>query len=354
MMNPRYPLCALLAVAALPGYAQSGVTITGRVAQGIEQYSLSGQGSATMVSDNASRLIFKGTEDLGGGLKAFFQIDSRFRADDNASSAIASGNTGVGLQGGFGKLTLGRWDLHYNEGESLEKQKALSDQSWSTKGLLAQVNGTVIARVSRSSNVIKYDTPKLNGFNATLAYSSNPAGADGNVNADADKGGAYQAAVRYQNGPFDAGLSYWNYSVEGVTNAGDERSMRGWLGYRFPFGLSIGLVVDQSKRRPALNAAFQRRTAVALPITYAVGPHAVHFHYARAGDLNNTVNTSAKQWMLGYDFALSKRTTVGANYIRLTNEAAASYDFKSVSPAANQTANGEDARQLYLGIRHDF
>jgi len=353
MKSSKFPF-ALLALVALPALAQSSVTVSGRVAGGLEQYRLSGKGSATMVSENASRLIFSGTEDLGGGLKAFFQIDSRFRLDDANSSAIGSGNTGVGLQGAFGKLTLGRWDLHYVEGTSLERQKAVSNQTWSTHGLLAQVNGNVIAFASRANNVLKYDSPKLNGFNATLVYSSNPAGSDGNVNADADKGGAYQAAARYQNGPWDAGLSYWHYDIEGVTNAGDQRSTRGWLGYRFPFGLSIGLVVDQSKRRPALNAAFQRRTAVALPITYAFGPHAVHFHYARAGNINNTSNTSAKQWMLGYDFALSKRTTLGANYIRLDNASAASYDFKAVSPAANQTANGEDARQFYLGIRHDF
>ncbi len=357
-MNQRILPALLLAVFALPALAQSQVRISGRVASGFESYRLSGSptanlnGSGTMVSDNSSRLIFSGSEDLGGGLKAFFQIDNRFRTDDAVGAGIGTGNTGVGLEGHFGRVTLGRWDLHYNEGTSLERQKALSDQTWATQGLLSQVNGNVIARVSRSNNVIKYDTPNLNGLNATIAYSSNPAGSDGNVQADADKDGAYQVAARYQNGPFDAGISFWHYNVEGVTNNGDQRAARGWFGYRSG-GWQIGVVIDQSKRRPAANANLVRRTAWALPVSYVTGPHAFHFHYARAGSLGNTPNTSARQWLLGYEYALSKRTTLGVNYVTVKNDSAATYDFKGVA-AGFDTAAGQDARQFYLGMRHDF
>src|SRR5207247_7575367 len=78
------------------------------------------------VSDQSSRIIFSGTQDLGGGTRAWFQLDSRFQSDvggstqtnTGATTAInlwAGGNTGVGLAGDWGKLTIGRWDLHYLE-----------------------------------------------------------------------------------------------------------------------------------------------------------------------------------------------------------------------------------------------
>jgi len=350
----------ILAAASLPALAQSNVVISGRAAGGIENYRLSGglpaaNGTVNQVSNNSSRIIFSGSEDLGNGLKAFFQVDARFAIDTGEGGAFASGNTGVGLQGGFGKVSMGRWDLHYDQGKSLEKQRSLSDQTFSVEGMLSQVNGTNISRVSRSSNVIKYDTPNFSGFNGTVAYSSNPAAEDGAAAANADKDGAYQVAARYAAGPIDAGVSYWRHNVEGVTNNGDQRSIRGWLGYKFG-GLNIGLVLDQSKRRPALDASFVKRTAWAIPVSYTFGQHSVHFHYAKAGDLKGdapNLNTSAKQWMLGYEYAMSKRTSVGVNYVALSNASDALYNPKGVR-AGLQTAAGQDARQLYAGIRHDF
>jgi len=348
----------ILAAVSLPTMAQSNVVISGRVAGGVENYKLSGttaatDGSVNQVSNNSSRIIFSGTEDLGGGLKAFFQVDTRFSLDTGAGGNFASGNTGVGLQGGFGKVSLGRWDLHYNEGTGLEKHKALSDQTSSIQGLVSQVNGSNIARLSRASNVIKYDTPSFSGFNATLGYSSNPAAEDGAAGNDADQDSAYQIALRYANGPINAGVSHWRSNAEGATNAGDERAIRGWFGYKFG-GLNVGLVVDQSKRRPALDASFVKRTAWAIPVTYAMGSHAIHFHFAKAGDLSGTSNTSAKQWMLGYEYAMSKRTHVGANYLRLSNDTAGLYNPKGAGANVKINTAGQDASQLYVGIRHDF
>src|SRR5437762_10081488 len=126
-------------LAAPAAFAQ--ITISGTIKDGLEMYKL-GAGKAatpaasyhyeTRVSDQSSRIIFSGTQDLVGGTRAWFQLDSRFQSDvagstQNANtgpgttSSItgikqwAGGNTGVGLAGAWGKLTIGRWDLHYLE-----------------------------------------------------------------------------------------------------------------------------------------------------------------------------------------------------------------------------------------------
>ncbi|MFL6714070.1 MAG: porin, partial [Sulfurifustis sp.] len=126
---------------AAPAFAD--VTISGRFADGIALYDRSGDGCATAgscfkeqrLSDQSSRIIFSGSEDLGGGLKAWFQLDNRFSADQGTlvgaggvvaanGTGFASGNTGVGLAGDWGKVTLGRWDLHYNELNVIEPYRA--------------------------------------------------------------------------------------------------------------------------------------------------------------------------------------------------------------------------------------
>ena len=86
-------LVALAALAVAGGaFAQSSVTLSGNIKAGVAQtkYSGGGAGNGTgfSVADGSSRFIFGGTEDLGGGLKAIFQIDTRFRADDNGGALL--------------------------------------------------------------------------------------------------------------------------------------------------------------------------------------------------------------------------------------------------------------------------
>ena len=117
MMNRLAPL-TLAALALLGGtaaHAQSSVTVYGRV-----DLSLAQQADAVKNKEirngSGSRLGFRGVEDLGGGLSAVFQIEHRFDADTSAAKDAAKngpfweGKSIVGLEGGFGRLTLGRED----------------------------------------------------------------------------------------------------------------------------------------------------------------------------------------------------------------------------------------------------
>ncbi len=64
------------------------------------------------VSDQASLLGVRGTEDLGGGLSAFFQLETAFKPDQN-DTTFAARNSGVGLQGAWGSVMMGRWDTPF-------------------------------------------------------------------------------------------------------------------------------------------------------------------------------------------------------------------------------------------------
>lgn len=375
---------ALLASPAV--FADSAnVTISGRFAFGVENYKLSGgtrteYSGETRVSDQSSSLVFSGTEDLGGGLGAWFQIDTRF---NEVGTISAGGNTLIGLSGtGWGKLGLGRSDVHYNEFAALGIPLSGSLQNLLGHGLMSQVldgspNGTstavggaspIIANGTRTPNIILWDSPKWGGLTARVGYSSawNSTGAAGSAqegsgvsSSSGSSGRALTAAVRYTDGPLAVGTSWWDATSEGGSNVGDQESVRAWAGYTLPFGLRVGVGYDKSGVRETANAGMSERTAILVPVTYKFGANTVYLHYAMADDLDRptgTVSSSGADVMsVGFERALSKRTHAGIHYAAMDNDSAGSYDLFGISATgATSTAAGEDAKQIYLGVTHFF
>lgn len=366
-MQKKLIAAAVAGLIAVPALAQTNVTISGRFAAGYQNYKLSGPATGydtyNAVSDQSSRIIFNVNEDLGGGLSAWGQADMRFGQD--LGGIAMTGNTGMGLMSkSWGKFTIGRWDVHYQEiaGGTNAGMRASALENITSFGLMSQVNGVTIANGTRTPNLLMWDSPNWNGFTARLGYSTGAFGAEGVTNravGDPGDGNAWTGAVRYANGPWKAGLSYWNADAEGsgmVAGAGDQRSTRVWGSYQFGMGLSIGLAFDRSSND--LGAAgTSSRGAWYIPINYAFGPHKVYFDYSRANDASNTVgNSSGKQWSLGYDYAFSKRTSAGVYYTKVSNNTAGSYDMFAVgrNGAGLATAAGEDSRMWYFGMAHNF
>jgi predicted porin len=360
----------LLAVPAAVFADSANVNISGRVAVGVEMYKLSGGNPPNVlgysteqrVSDQSSSLIFSGSEDLGGGMKAWFQIDERFAPD--LGTLAATGNTQAGLAGGWGKLAIGRQDLHYNELARLDAPRAGSLQDIISMGPVSQVNGTTVAIGSRSSNVIYWDSADLGGVTIRVGYSTNPGANEGTGVGNQSKDGALTAAVRYAAGPISAGASIWDWKAEGTADStlggflGDQKSNRAWFGWNAA-GLKVGFGVDSSEVRVTAGAPMTKRTALLLPVSFSFGADSVYATIAKMGKTSggaagtDHTDTDAQAMMLGWDHALSKRTFVGAFYAKIDNKARATYDlFALAANGATATAAGEDATQLYLGFTH--
>ena len=121
--------------------ADSNVTIYGRLNMDFEQVQAGGSTTPAAdipgrnrVSSNSSRIGFKGTEDLGAGLKAWFQVEQGITAD---ATGVGGRNTGVGLSGAFGSVHLGFWDTPYRAApsptiRSLPPVSPLIPASWAT------------------------------------------------------------------------------------------------------------------------------------------------------------------------------------------------------------------------------
>ena len=156
----------------------------------------------------ASRIGVKGSEDLGGGLKAIYQVEFGINLNDtndnvlNNADAITYRNSFVGLAGGWGTFLMGRHDTPLKI--STSKLDLFADT-------MADYNGTVGFRDLRADNAVAYISPSWGGF--TFAAAIIPAGgATGggrglNLNENSIAG-AYSLAGIYSNGPFYASIAY--------------------------------------------------------------------------------------------------------------------------------------------------
>jgi predicted porin len=131
------------------------------------------------IQDEASRFGIRGTEDLGGGLSAFFQLETAFYVDQNVATGAATGttnspfasrNSAVGLQGGWGSLLIGRWDTPLKV--AANSMDPFGDVTWGGQAvaMLGSGAGNVSGQFDiRQENVSQYWTPNWAGFSARLS-----------------------------------------------------------------------------------------------------------------------------------------------------------------------------------------
>ncbi len=363
-MNPRL-LPMILAGLALPGaaLAQSSVTLGGYLKGSVEHLRLSqtakSPASEWRVTDDSSRIIFAVAEDLGGGLQAVGQVDMRFTVDSGALSA--AGNNFVGLRSkSWGALTIGRHDLHYDRNVSEISSKAGSYKATNIS-LLAYAGGggTAITGATRTANDVKWDSPNWGGFTVTAAISSNAPGAEADIGSGTRKGRAWNLNPAYAASNWQVGYSHWDQKADVAAAGSDQRADR-LYGYYVWGGLKVGLAWDKSKIRNGLTGAeSSNRTAWSIPVRYATGSHNFYADYSRARDDRAIAGADgAKMWAFAYAYDLSKRTSVGATYARIRNDAGAAYNLYNSAGAqgspSGAVAAGEDPRLIAVTIKHAF
>lgn len=367
-------LLALAILGAFASAAQAQVTIGGVVEANIKDYKVGNttrkvQNEIRIDDDYTSRFWLTGTEDLGGGNAALFYVENRLNTDVSSSNGsgngLSNGDTFLGLKGGWGQFTAGKHSMMYSQGVGTERGKngiqALPISFYATFSVLDQINGSNIT-TSRVQNSILYKLPKLSGFNGSVGYSTQTSGNEGTINGTTNysSGGAAYLQGGYSNGPIYVNLAYWKEYSEGRT--GEDKTQARLSGsYAFPFGLKIGLQLDQAKSKSSVTGVETgKRGAFDIPVSYSFGANTILASYARAGNTSvggtSVANSGAKFFTLGYDYALSKRTNVGVFYNKLKNDTAGAYHpFSSgSSPTGSTPLAGESVTAFALGIKHTF
>lgn len=378
-MNKKLVAVAVAGVLAAPLAAQAqtaNVTLYGRLNLTMEAVS----GSAVdpnlpataspqnrtiyRVNSNSSRLGVRGSEALGGGLTAIFQIESSIVADASGGT-LAGRETFVGLQGSWGTFKMGYFLSPYDDIHPIfGNVPTLTTSILSTAALWAQGsqsndNG---GWDNRNPNSIRYDSPNMKGFTASAQLSTMDASAaTGGTDAQA-KRHAYIGSIAgyYNNGPFQGGIAYnWNQKLRGA-NLNDQAFS---IAANWNFGVvKVGGVYERLDYDTPTGDL--KRNFWGISGTVPIGPGELYAFWGDAGDgtggaANGTRvgqlvkggGTGATQWTLSYTYALSKRTLTYAGFVQTRNDTNAAYNL-NINPY--QVVNGANASGFVVGLVHFF
>lgn len=322
-MQKKLIALAVAAAAAAPAFAQSNVTIYGRLDMGVASYGshIGNESTTNGIDSNVFRtsyLGFKGVEDLGNGLKAGFDLQYKLTVDSgDLNGETGNRDTFVFLNGGFGTVALGRL-THFQDRllGSVDPMGSSNltgyDIGWNVGAAQMGYDDT------RLDNTIAYISPSFSGLTVSAAYSTN-AGAAETLGNDADIR-VWAISPVYKNGPITLGLNY--HKADNQAND-DEETV--WdIAAAYDFGMvKLSAAYGQDKFESALgdNKAKQWFVGASAPVG-AAGK--VALVYGSQETLDDVKNSDIDRWALGYQHSLSKRTTLFAEYGNLDIEKNAS------------------------------
>jgi predicted porin len=282
-----------LAVLAASGasFAQSSVTLYGIADIWFGKTSGDGVTSQTVLQSggvSGSRYGFKGSEDLGGGLKANFLLENGFNIDTGAGTTgqAISRQSYVGFSGGFGEVKLGKMWTPYDDisgaaNSVFDSALAAQNGVWLSTGYNAN-----------PSNSIYYSSPSMGGFSGALSYSFGE-----NKTATLNAGSVVSMNVQYANGPLFVGLAYQQEKAQDGN----------------PYSVDAqGTVTAYVAPTAVEKTSFTRLNA-----TYDLGSAKLLAGYGRVSAPANEVTT---EWELGVDVPVSSALTLSGGIARSSDD----------------------------------
>lgn len=337
MFTKKSAVAAAALLAAFAAQAQSQVSIYGNLDVAFGRFDGPNNGKAiTALESNVLRdsfIGFKGQEDLGGGLKAFFTLESNINVDTGSQTGAFWGRTSVvGLTGEFGTVALGNArSLNFLANQAynvfggtglFSTSNVLFGGGSTVKGAagLSLTGGTSLE--NNWSNSITYTTNNLSGFTAAaqVGLSEN--------NNTGTKDTAFGLQLNYAAGPLAVGATYQDSQESAFAS-----NAKSWqLGAAYDFGaLKLTGQYGQAKENNDDESYKFFQIGAAIPVTSA-GNVLVSYGQGKYDD------GKARQFSLAYDHAISKRT--GA-YVGATN-------------LRDNTADPKGGTSFAVGVRHAF
>ena len=379
-----------LAVMAAAGAAsaQSSVTVFGivdaTIAYGKGTDGASSKTQLTNSGYNSSRIGFRGTEDLGGGLAASFWLEGSLGNDDGTAgqripvgnqNGLQAPNDGAGLvfnrrstvslSGNWGEVRMGRdytptfWNLTIFDPFGTNGTGTTLTLVAPAGGLGTAANALVPVGtrgvIVRASNDIGYFLPaNLGGIYGQVNYWM---GENVQNNAANEKDGTgWGGRIGYGAGPFNVAISYakTRYDATPVNGAagGPSGDFTTWnIGGQWDFGMAklMGHYSAENRDTSATSAEVDGKGWL-IGALVPVGAGEIRVAYSTYKiELVGGAEPEAKQLALGYVHNLSKRTALYTTIARVKNEGGSAFALNGSSAVANNTSTGFD-----LGIRHSF
>ena len=333
-----------------------------------------GSGSSTQVAggcSSSSRLGFRGTEKLGNGMNASFVIETNLATDGNAS-AQGGGNTGLDLagprqmilavDGGFGKISAGKMYTPFFS--TVTAVDPFGSVGIANAGIIHPLT----ANVARAASSLMYSSPSFSGFSFSYLY-----GMSENYDRIATTVGGHTMSwnALYVNGPLVLGVAQIHLADVGLNSALASAATLGVgvsstaIGGMYDFGV-VKLHLANNRAKSSGMAVNLDHNDWLLGLSKTWGAHTVKGVYNHADDKAAT-NMDANHWGLGYEYGMSKRTTLYTTYAKVSNKNGAHYavNFSGTSGtfATHGVASGSLAGNgaatnretgFVAGIKHSF
>jgi predicted porin len=389
-MNKKLMALAVAGAFAAPAAALAQTEIYGRANVGFNTYSATGStaGSAgdfktrNVVYDSGSRVGFRGNENLGGGLKAVYVIEtgvnidtgsvnSQFGGPNASTGTWASRDSYAGLEGTWGRVTFGRQSIYWVEGIIAQSGANYINVDVSTTGAL----GRVVGPTARTNNVVAYNSPTTQGFNFTVSYAPNSEAAAANANTNAK---IYGVTGRYF-GVINAQVDYAvNEAQDTGAPTGIPKNSGFKLGVGYPYapGAQIAVVyISEKNDNVAAGIAGFTNTGDSVKANAVI----VNWEHtfgniqglAEVGKVQKATGcsvaggcdgTDATAYMVAARYLLSKRTAVYASYNKIKNGSNGTMDISgagvsSASASGGFLPNGSagaSPQLVAVGIIHNF
>jgi predicted porin len=323
-----------LAVLAASGaaMAQSSVTLYGRIDTSIGQI----KDSALAAPNNKAvtkmfsggdggltspRWGLRGTEDLGSGLKAGFQLEQRFRPEDGSINGAPFGAASfLSLSGGFGEIRLGRGTTVYDDVRALSISSNVFDSAFTPTNNGVYGSGGDYA--SRFNDKITYLSPTMGGFYVGVDYAPDE---DNSVKAD-----RMALKAGYRAGPMHVALGYQ-----------DEKTSADYTALSGSYNFGVASVSAGFNLRDAKTGGAED-TEFTVGVNVPFGAVAVSAGMASSKtEVGSATTLKSSGFALGATYSLSKRTTAYAG-------------FRSVERKNAAGVKTRDETLYAAGVRHDF
>lgn len=347
----------LLAAALIAGFAgvaqaqtpATNVTLYGIVDEGITYKSIdsyTGHDSQSITGvdsgiQSGSRWGLKGSEDLGGGLKANFVLESGLKADTGASdqNGLLFGRQAfVGLSGGFGEVRLGRQMVAGYELATLVDPFGAGFGSAGMQSTFSSAKGL------RVNNAAVYRSPVVNGFLGVVGYSFNALGTE--VAGLSNNTHATTIGLGYLNGPLALLASYEQVNVPQAVIANADDIKHWWVGGTYDLKVvKLAAAYGQDKNQngilaPVAFGSSNDAKQYMLGATVPLGAGSLIGSFQNRDD-KTTANKDGRVVSVGYTYPLSARTNV--------------YTYLADVDGKNGNDNaGIDSKEFAVGLRHTF
>jgi predicted porin len=411
--SKKLSVLALATASCFTGYAyaQTNVTVYGKLYPQVTHYSIS-KGTAagtpvstlsrsvgttpeklsgTLMEASNSRLGFRGTEKLGNGMTAMFQLETTVRVDDglqSSSGVLFNRDTFVGLEGGFGRVRMGRMDTIYKQvTDTLGFMGIHSGNFVSPSNILAARGfGSNNAHRfhERPSNTIDYQSPEFGAFQLYAGYSF------GEVAGAVSDRTIVSTGVTYEQGPVYLALAHEQHhglyggsrnvpsalrNLAGGSSTGasfvaapgtdsKDTSTRASALYKFTKATraEVNFAVTKLSETGGTAGKFRdyKQNNWHIGVEHKMGPWTFASGYGQASEGScsrvggvacSTEGLDGKMLTLGAMYSFSKRTALFALASRLNNGKSASYSNVGDAPEPD---TGQDMNQVAVGILHSF